>query len=176
MKLSGMLTSEADEVSYRANSSSDDCSVVVSASSDRATASAQDHIDDHSGPSSLTFNNAIRQIMAVSYTKFSTVRPAGNDSYTTATVAVPYDGEQQSCSIDLETANSAELRCTLKIARTKDDAEKAFDTAKARLSEAASAWAEQYRPDCAIPITIWMTRHTWSAGTKSSRTTGNSVP
>jgi hypothetical protein len=51
---------------------------------------------DHSGPSSLTFDAAIQKIMAASYTKFSTIWPTGDDNYPTATVAVPYDGQQQS--------------------------------------------------------------------------------
>lgn len=97
--------------------------------------------------------------MAASYTKFSTIWPPGDDNYPTATVAVPYDGEQHSCTIYPETANSAELRCILQIANTEDDAEKAFDTAKARLSAAASAWTgnaiKPIQPSYVDATSVW---------------------
>lgn len=137
----------------------DQCSVAASASSHKTAPSSQDQTDDHSGPSSLTFDAAIQKIMAASYTKFSTIWPPGDDNYPTATVAVPYDGEQHSCTIYPETANSAELRCILQIANTEDDAEKAFDTAKARLSAAASAWTgnaiKPIQPSYVDATSVW---------------------
>jgi hypothetical protein len=137
----------------------DDCSVAASASSDKTAPSSQDQTGDHSGPSSLTFDVAIQKIMAASFTRFSTIWPTGDDNYPTATVAVPYDGKQQSCTIDPQTANSAELRCILQIADTEDDAEKAFDKAKAKLSAAASAWTgnaiKPIQPSYVDATSVW---------------------
>jgi hypothetical protein len=62
-------------------------------------------------------------------------------------------------SSNLETADSAELRCVLQIADTEDDGEKAFDTAKTRLSAAASAWTgnaiKPIQPSYVDAASVW---------------------